>query len=429
MTTFFPCGCVSRSQRVAMTLDAFVRRPGFAVAAAAAIAGLAFVLVTERALPLLGGLVTTLVIGTVSPWVIIAGARPRVGFDRRRCRVGESLVASVAWQEGGVPWWQPRLTLDWPGTRETSAPCPQRRESVVRMPVVPRRHGRFPRDAPALATAQPFGLVTARRCIPITDHVVVWPAKAMIRFPAGLVAAAGMGRDPSDRVSGTGGDVTGAREYRPGDSARSIHWAHTARREAIIVRERPGTAAAAVRLFVDHRAAPPTTRGADDGCFDAIVAIAFAIVETWAARGVSFELMWPDAEPLIPRTPPALEAALDAIACLEPIPLAVLLRRGQGRPRRSAVDVEVLLTTATGQRGFAEAGALDAVASHHTRRIWIIVAGHRPSPADQGATGRWSRITRDSRGIVVEVAADAEPIAAIDNLFATLMRDPDSRIG
>jgi len=105
VTTFFPCGSFSRSQRVAMTLDAFVRRPGFAVAAAAAIAGLAFVLVTERALPLLGGLVITLVIGTVSPWVIIAGARPRVGFDRRRCRVGESLVASVAWQEGGVPCW------------------------------------------------------------------------------------------------------------------------------------------------------------------------------------------------------------------------------------------------------------------------------------------------------------------------------------
>jgi uncharacterized protein (DUF58 family) len=399
-------------------LERLLRHPACALSCAAAIAALALVLVSARVLPLLGGIVATLVIGCVGPWIAVRGATMTITWDRRRARVGDTLTATLT-RRSLLPCWRPQVAVRWPAgeqdaTVNDAAAADGRAERVA---VVPHRRGRFPRSAPALETSQPFGVVTARRAIPLPEPVIVWPAQAAVRVPAGLVTAAGVGRETSERITGHSGDPIGARDYRAGDSMRSIHWAHTARRDTLVVRERPGTAAAVVRLVVDHRVEGSSGEaGAHDRTLDAIVAAAFAIIESWLPRGVVFEIIWPGRAPVTPRTGSEITALLDELACLEPLSAtnALLAISTQHRPR--PVDLEIFLTTPSGRESLPAAVGAALCARHE--RLWIVVGGE---PARTGAPPGRGRGER-----VVPVPLEPDPIAAVDAAFAALNHDTDT---
>jgi uncharacterized protein (DUF58 family) len=393
-----------------LRFERHLRHPACALVGAAGVAALAFVLVSARALPLLGGILATLALGCVGPWIAIRGVTAAVAWDRRRARVGEPLTATIAWRSI-LPWWRPQVSLGWPDAE----PATQGPGGSVA--VVPRRRGRYPRLAPAIESNQPFGVVTARRTLAMPAAVIVWPARANVRVPFGLVAAAGAGREMSERITGHCGDPIGVRDYRTGDSVRSIHWAHTARRDALVVRERPGTAGAVVRLVVDHRiqrSASDASAGANadpDRTLDALVGIAFAIIESWRPHGVEFELAWPGRTPLDPRTPAEFSAMLDELACLERCPAADIEPGPScGRPR--PVDLEIVLTTPPGKAA-ADRSAL----APGPMRLWIIVGG---------STSAAARLGRGRGETVVHVPLEPDPIAAVDAAFAGLNHDPDT---
>jgi len=227
-------------------LERLLRHPACPLCCAAAIAALAFVLVSARALPLLGGILSTLAIGGIGPWIAARSATALIAWDRRRCRVADTLTATITWRSI-LPWWRPHVSLSWrdaePEPRSPGSPAAMSTAATIdsarSVAVMPRRRGRFPRVAPAIESNWPFGVVTASRTLAMPAAVIVWPARAELRFPAGLVAAAGVGQEMSERITGSCGDSIGARDYRTGDSVRSIHWAHTARRDTLVVRERP----------------------------------------------------------------------------------------------------------------------------------------------------------------------------------------------
>lgn len=410
-------------------LERLLRHPACPLSCAAAAAGLAFMLVSSRALPLLGGILATLGIGCMGPWIAVCGATPVIAWDRRRCRVGDTLAATITWRSI-LPWWRPRVTLRWPdaaiGTESPSGwpamSTATTANSTGSVAVMPRRRGRFPRVAPAIESNQPFGVITARRVVAMPAPLIVWPARADVRVPAGLVAAAGIGRDMIARTTGSSGDSIGARDYRTGDSVRSIHWAHTARRDALIVRERPGTAAAAVRLVVDHRIhrhASASSTGADaeiDRTLDALVGIAFAIIESWRPRGVTCELIWPGREPLGPRAPADVTPMLDELACLEPR-AAADIEPASPSGRLRPMDLEILLTTPPGRETLMAAVGLAASPRHG--RLWILVGG--------GSAATAAGIGRGCGEMVVHVPLMPDPVAAVDAAFASLNPDPDTR--
>jgi uncharacterized protein (DUF58 family) len=405
-------------------LERLLRHPACPLCCAAAIAALAFVLVSARALPLLGGILATLAIGGVGPWIAVRSATALIAWDRRRCRVADTLTATITWRSI-LPWWRPHVSLSWrdaePGPRSLGSPAAVSTAATIdsarSVAVVPRRLGRFPRVAPAIESNQPFGVVTASRTLPMAVAVIVWPARAELRVPAGLVAVAGVGQEMSERITGYCGDSIGARDYRDGDSMRSIHWAHTARRDTLVVRERPGTAAAVVRLVVDHRLERiHREAGIHDRTLDAIVTVAFAIIESWLPRGVVFEIIWPGRAPVTPRTGSEITALLDELACLEPLSAtnALLAISTQHRPR--PVDLEIFLTTPSGRESLPAAVGAALCARHE--RLWIVVGGE---PARTGAPPGRGRGER-----VVPVPLEPDPIAAVDAAFAALNHDTDT---
>ena len=197
-----------------------------------------------------------------------------------------------------------------------------------------------------MATNRPFGLVTAGRRIPFEGAVIVRPPTTPICFPAALVAPRRHGHEPSEGVLGGCGDILGSRDYRPGDSTRQIHWPQTARRDRLVVCERPANGSPTMRLVlaVHDPRLPPAEASA---VLDAAVVIASSVVEAWAQRGVCCDLVSHEGSSRV-RDPRSLEQALDTLACLElpavrgsPAPAAA------GQPSsRCGYDLELLIAPA-----------------------------------------------------------------------------------
>jgi hypothetical protein len=153
-------------------LERLLRHPACPLCCAAAIVGVAFLLVSARALPLLGGIHSTLAIGGVGPWIAVCSATAVIAWDRRRCRVADMLTATITWRSI-LPWWRPHVSLSWrdaePGPRSPGSPAAMATAATIgstrSVAVMPRRRGRFPRVAPAIESNQPFGVVTASRTL------------------------------------------------------------------------------------------------------------------------------------------------------------------------------------------------------------------------------------------------------------------------
>lgn len=391
-------------------LESAARCPPVVIAAATVLAGTVFVLVTSRSLPLVAGLTAVLVIGCVGPWLAVAGVRGSITFDRRRCRVGEPVEATIEFA-GGAGY--RGLTLVDAGTGVI-------RDRGRRVTLVPGTRGPFPRVAPRVESDAPFGIVTARRSLRVERPLVAWPVTSPVRFPAALVDPRRHGRESSDRVPGSSGDVLGVRAYRAGDTARSIHWAHTARHDAVMVCERPGAGGPAVRLVVDRVAPPGLSDAAWSATLDALVEVAASVVESWVPRGIAIDLEWSAGVIHSPRERRGLEAALDALACLEPDRASAAAGPATARHRGPrGVDLEVWLTTPGRRTAFTAAWAGPARATGRDPRLVLLV--------DAAGAAAAHRSRADVRGNEIEIVLPvARSAAALDRALAEIGHDPDA---
>lgn len=95
----------------------------------------------------------------------------------------------------------------------------------------------------------PFGLFRARRDVPCAVEIVSWPA------PEGEDAdgAAPRAGDGALAIAGRGAAIAGLRGHRTGDALADVHWKATARRDALIVKEREREADPGAAIVLDRR--------------------------------------------------------------------------------------------------------------------------------------------------------------------------------
>ena len=433
-------------------LDGLVRRPVVVLGLAAAVALAAFVLATPRALPMLGGLLATLGIGVAGPWLSLAWLRGRMTFGVARCRVGDRVGFDLAVSRFG-----------WPVMAEPDVAWLTARDSDPET-VSPDCRGRFPRPGagPWLASDWPFGIATARRPLDVPQPLVVRPITSSVRFPCCMAAARRTGRDASVGLPGQAGDVLGVREYRTGDSVRSIHWTQTARRDEVVVCERPGTAAARVRIAL----IASTDRDDEPGCepaaqvasaaarLDAAVGVASSLVESWSVRGAELEVGWITAagEACLfrPRDRQSLDATLDALACLESIGrlgnTGVEATEAVGPSGASGQDVDLEIVLDAGPQPATMLGHKSAAAGCGDRRprkpsaFSAVARGKSPrglpfpptAPEFSGHRARRRFVVAFVPAVgsdVICLPAAADAAAALDRAFAEFGHDPDTPRG
>jgi uncharacterized protein (DUF58 family) len=123
-----------------------------------------------------------------------------------------------------------------------------------------RQRGRFRLGPITLISSDPFGLFEHRRKLPATSSIVVYPLTLDLPhfyLPAGGLPGGGAMRRRTHYVTT---NVSGVRDYAPGDGFNRIHWPSTARHDRLIVKEFELDPTADVWLFLDMQGAVQADR-------------------------------------------------------------------------------------------------------------------------------------------------------------------------
>lgn len=239
----------------------WLKRPigWFVVAAAASL--LVGVAVAPQGLVMFGAILTVMGLGVCWPWLCMRAVSASLAFARHRCREQDTVqITLTVHNRWPLPVWG--LAVEGGFLADASAaggPCPTaslaRVAGWTRSQFVfefePPQRGVYPVEPPRLTTGFPFGIWQSQRPITVVGELLVWPRTVPLEsIPAvggRLSVVAGMFRDRP----GDDGDVIGVRPYRFGDSLRKIHWAQTARRDALVLCERQDTARRTVQVTLD----------------------------------------------------------------------------------------------------------------------------------------------------------------------------------
>ena len=158
-----------------------------------------------------------------------------------------------------------------------------------------RQRGRFTLGPITLISSDPFGLFEHRRRLPATASIVVYPLTVDLPYfslPSGELPGGGAMRRRTHYVTT---NVSGIREYFPGDSFNRIHWPSTARHGRLIVKEFELDPTADVWLILDMQGAVQAD-------------------QLWQGQGAAGQPLWPTRPALVPSTEEYLVALAASLA-------------------------------------------------------------------------------------------------------------------
>ena len=117
-----------------------------------------------------------------------------------------------------------------------------------------QRRGRYRLGPLTLISGDPFGLFVRKQRLEATSSIVVYPLAVDLARFGGLTGELVGGGTRQRRTHYVTTNVAGVREYYPGDTFNRIHWASTARKDQLIVKEFELDPTADIWLFVDMQA-------------------------------------------------------------------------------------------------------------------------------------------------------------------------------
>lgn len=188
----------------------------------------------------------------------------------RRSQVGHIVEEHLAITNR---WWLPKLWVEvrdfstLPGHRVSHVVPALRGRRTYRWHVrtLAIRRGVFRLGPMRLGSGDPFGLFFFRRDIPQHTSIIVYPYIAPLSYfplPEGRLAGGEIAHRRTHQVTT---NVSGVREYMPGDSLSRIHWRTTARARRLMSKEFELDPLADVWLVLDmHRDVYAGTRVADE---------------------------------------------------------------------------------------------------------------------------------------------------------------------
>lgn len=215
---------------------------------------------------LLGGL---LLLSLLWSWSAVRWIAISRKTRARRAQVGRSLEEAFAVSNRAfLPklWLEIRDESTLPGHKASHVvPALGARASYrwyVETPCLVR--GEFRLGPMTIMSGDPFGLFVSPRRLGATSRVIVYPATVPVtRFemPMGILSG---GEAERRRAQFITTNAAGVREYVTGDSFNRIHWASSARKDRLMVKEFEIDPLADIWLFVDFSAASlveePTVR-------------------------------------------------------------------------------------------------------------------------------------------------------------------------
>ena len=133
-----------------------------------------------------------------------------------------------------------------------------------------KRRGKFAFGPVTLVSGDPLGIFQMRRDLPLYSTLVVYPATVEVphfRAPVGRLSGGDALQRQTQHVTT---NVSGVRDYMPGDGFNRIHWLSTARRGRLISKEFELDPWADIWLFLDMEEAVQAGSYADEFLFDSL---------------------------------------------------------------------------------------------------------------------------------------------------------------
>ena len=183
-----------------------------------------------------------------------------IGINRktraRRAQVGRNLDEVFTVQNRAILpklWLEIRDESDLPGHRASHVvPALAGKGSYrwyVETPCLVR--GEFRLGPITLLSGDPFGLFLSPRKLAATSRIIIYPATIpvnKIELPVGVLSGGDAERRRAQNITT---NAAGVREYVNGDSFNRIHWASSARKDRLMVKEFEIDPMADVWMFVD----------------------------------------------------------------------------------------------------------------------------------------------------------------------------------
>lgn len=329
----------------------FLRTPLGVLTAAAAAAAICGLVVAPQGIVAFAVLLGLICVGTAWPWLAMKGLRAGIRFEGSRSREGAATgVVITIENRWPFPVWGLGLRggvardSEPSGAPDVALACvPARSKMTFRWSFTPSQRGLYPLSTPLLTTGFPFGVFRAWRAVNVQGGLIVWPETFWLP-PLSQGSSTRPASCPSPRRSGDSGERVGVREYRPGDSPRSIHWTRSASRETLVVNEREGLADPAVKIQADLS---PPAHGGGSETREMVIRIVASIAESLAVggSGVEIQLDLGDQDPL--RYSGPRQGLLDFLATFDSPQGQTkrLLQRGAGRSRLRARRAEICIGT------------------------------------------------------------------------------------
>ena len=246
--------------------------------------------------------------------------------------------------------------------------------------------GRYRLGPVTLLVRDPFGVAQRRRDYTAVHELMVYPR--VEQLPASPVRGIHMGAGSSDsrRVLASGEDFYTIREYVRGDDLRHVHWASTAHRDTLMVRQMDQPWQAHATVFLDSRSAVHTVGPL--GTLEKAVSVAASMVYHLDDAAYSLRLITDDTAGRT--SPDVADRAMAHLATLPPsdnlglAPSLSAARGGEGLfvgvlgvppvPRRGTDDLvrHPDMRALFGLRGFGQRAAL-VVAEHGSSRSATMV--------------------------------------------------------
>lgn len=133
-----------------------------------------------------------------------------------------------------------------------------------------KRRGKFTLGPVTLVSSDPLGLFRMARDLPLYSTLMVYPATVDLpsfRAPVGRLSGGDALQRQTQQVTT---NVSGVRDYLPGDSFNRIHWLSTARRGRLISKEFELDPQADIWLFADMEESVQTGSYKDELFFDSL---------------------------------------------------------------------------------------------------------------------------------------------------------------
>ncbi len=270
---------------------------------------------------------------------------------------------------------------------------------------VPR--GRYPIEAAHVVIEDPFALERVEVELPASASIVVYPRLVDVDR---LFSESGA-RTPEGRRlllrRPSGFDLHSVREYEQGESLRRVHWASTAKRGQLMVKELEDSPRDEAAVLLDADAAsvvgtPP------ESSFELAVRAAGSIVKSHASRGRRAALVVNGARTIYQRVHSYdgdWHRALEILAGVEPdghAPLANMVADEAG-PAARAVQLTVVTSTLTPR--LAERLAHRALANHGVSLVYVDAASF--------GSGSGERLPVDAGALVLRLQRAGVPVAVL----------------